>query len=54
MDVVSDETDRAGIAEVIAHLKARHDRMPAHWVDRRLEVMGEIDELVTDWIAAEA
>jgi hypothetical protein len=43
---------REVITAEIATLKAKHDRMPAHWVDRRLAIMDEIDDLVDAWIAA--
>lgn len=51
--VITDHATRAEIAEAIAHLRHKHDRMPKHWADRRAEVMDEIDELVTDWLDAD-
>lgn len=45
---------REVITAEIAEKKAKHDRLPAHWVDRRLAIMDEIDDLVDDWIAAGA
>ena len=49
---VSAGSSRAEIAEAISALKAKHDRMPRHWVDRRQVVMDEIDGLVESWIEA--
>lgn len=51
--VVSDHADRDELAEAIAHLKRKHDRMPRHWEARRLEVMGEIERLVDQWLATD-
>ena len=45
--------DRATIAVAIAHLKAKHDRMPTHWEARRIEVMREIEALIDRWLLAE-
>lgn len=43
---------REVITAQIIKLKTEHDRMPAHWVDRRLKIMDTIDDLVDDWLAA--
>lgn len=45
---------REVITVEIARLKSKHDRLPAHFVDRRDEIMAEIDGLVDDWLAASA
>jgi hypothetical protein len=44
--VVTDDTDRDGLAEAIGHLMAKYRRMPAHWEARRAETMREIERLV--------
>lgn len=49
---VTDHATRHEIEQAIVALRAKVQRMPAHWVDRRAEVSDEIDELVTDWINA--
>lgn len=46
------EPTRAQIADTIAELKVRHDRLPVHYVDARDEIMGEIESLVDDWLEA--
>lgn len=48
---ISDESDRAAIVRAIAALRAKQDRMPAHWTDRRVELGDEIDDLVDQWLA---
>lgn len=45
---------RAEIADTIAEIKARHDRLPVHYEARRQVLMDEIDHLVQDWLDAEA
>lgn len=45
---------REVITAQIVTLKAQHDRLPAHWVDRRQAIMDQIDKLVDDWLAANA
>jgi chorismate mutase len=52
--VVTDDADRATLAEAIGHLKRKFDRMPAHWEARRLEVMREIERLIDRWLALDA
>lgn len=49
---ISDESDRASIVLAIVELRARQDRMPMHWTDRRVELGDEIDDLVDQWLAA--
>jgi hypothetical protein len=48
--IVTDDASRDELREAIAHLKARHDRMPKHWEARRLETMREIERLIDRWI----
>ena len=54
MDVlrITATSSRADIELAIASLRAKQNRLPAHWVDRRAEVGDEIDELVGQWLAA--
>lgn len=52
MTIATDRATRAEIAEVIAKRKAKHDRLPKHYEAARAEIMDEIDDLVTDWLAA--
>lgn len=54
MDVIraNDHATREELAEAIAALRAKQDRMPAHWTERRQEVANEIDILVDDWLKA--
>lgn len=56
MDVIriTADSSRADIEQAIATLKAKHDRMPAHWEARRAEVMTEVEGLVDQWLAAPA
>lgn len=42
---------RDEIAEVIAGLREKAKRMPAHWVDRQAEIAAEIDCLVEELLA---
>lgn len=48
---VTDDADRATLAEAIVALRRKQRRMPEHWADRRAEVGDEIDELVARWVA---
>lgn len=48
---ITDEATREQIAEAIAVLKVKHDRLPVHYEDARGEIMDEIEALVDDWIA---
>ena len=41
---------RPAIEAKIEQLRAKQDRMPNHWVDRRQEVADEIDGLVDAWL----
>lgn len=50
---VDDHATRETIESAIAALRAKRDRMPAHWVERRQEVADEIDGLVDRWLLAE-
>lgn len=43
---------RAAIEREIRSLRAKQDRMPAHWHERREQVGDEIDALVDRWLAA--
>lgn len=45
---------RADIEAKIIRARAKQDRMPRHWVERRAQVGDEIDELVQRWLAADA
>lgn len=47
---VTDASTRGEIEAAITELRARQDRMPAHWLDRRAEVGDEIDSLVDLWL----
>lgn len=49
---ITDEATREEIAEVIAVLKAKHDRLPAHFEGKRAEIMDEIHVLVDEWLLA--
>lgn len=51
---VTDDATRAEIADAIAELKRRHDRLPRHFEAKRQELMDEIEALVDDWLRAEA
>lgn len=51
---VTEASSRAEIEQAIVALRAKVQRMPSHWVDRREAVADEIDELVTMWIEAES
>lgn len=51
---ITDESTRPQIEQAIAALRAKQDRMPAHWTKRRGEVGDEIDGLVTMWLRASA
>lgn len=51
---ITDRSTRVEIAESIRVLKAKHDRLPIHWLDDRREIMDEIDALVDAWLAARA
>lgn len=48
---VTPDTTRAELAETIAHVKARRDRLPIHWVEKRAVFDDDIDELVAEWLA---
>ena len=45
---------RADIEATIADLRAKQNRMPAHWTQRREEVAVELELLVLEWLATEA
>lgn len=49
---VTDTSTRAEIEAAITALRAKAERMPAHWEDRRAEVADAIDELVDRWLIA--
>ena len=49
---INDHSTRANIAAGIAALKAKHDRLPVHYLDDRREIMDEIDALVDRWLEA--
>ena len=51
---ISETSTRSEIEQAIATLRAKVQRMPSHWVDRRAEVGEEIDQLVDMWLEAEA
>jgi hypothetical protein len=51
---VSKQSTRAELEAGITALRAKQDRMPKAWVDRRAEVGDEIDELVDWWLEAKA
>ena len=51
---ITDRSTRTDIAASIAALKAKHDRLPIHYLDDRREIMDEIDALVDRWLAARA
>lgn len=51
--LISDHASRDELAEAIANLKRKHDRMPRHWEARRLETMREIERLVDQWLATD-
>ncbi|MDF1603384.1 hypothetical protein [Nocardioides sp. YIM 152315] len=44
---------RAGLELRIMQLRAKQERMPAHWVERRAQVGDEIDALVDRWLLAD-
>lgn len=48
---VTDDADRATLAEAIRALRLKATRMPAHWVERRQQVADEVDELVARVVA---
>lgn len=47
--IVTDETTRAEIAEAITNLRATVQRMPAHWLERRGAIHGQINDLLDAW-----
>lgn len=49
---VTDASTRGEIEAAIVELRAKVERMPAHWADRRQAVADEIDDLVDQWIQA--
>lgn len=51
--LITCKSTRAQIESEIRRLRAKQDRMPNHWVDRRAEVGDEIDDLVDFWLLAE-
>lgn len=53
MPAIRASTTRAEIEQAIRELRAKQDRMPAHWVERRAEVGDAIDVLVDEWLEAE-
>lgn len=52
--VVKDDASRETIEAAITGLRAKQDRMPKHWHERRAEVAEEIDRLVDRWLLAAA
>jgi hypothetical protein len=54
MSAITKLSARAEIERQIAVLRAKQDRMPKAWVDRRAEVGDEIDQLVDWWLEADA
>lgn len=51
---ISDTSTRGEIEQAITALKAKYDRLPAHYTRQRDPIMDEIETLVDQWIAAEA
>lgn len=45
---ITDDATRDEIAECIGYLKAKHDRLPAHFEDKRAELMTEIEGAMTE------
>lgn len=52
--VVTDTSPRCVIEHAIVQLRAKQDRMPSHWEQRRTDLAGEIDRLVDRWLKASA
>lgn len=51
--VITDDATRAEIAEAIAHLRAKAQRLSRH-DPRRAEIDDEVDLLVDEYLAADA
>lgn len=49
---LTDDSSRADIERAIAALKAKHDRLPAHYEEQRAAIMAEIEADVDRWLAA--
>lgn len=43
---ITDDSTPDQIKAAIVQLRAKQQRMPAHWADQRAEVADEIDDLV--------
>lgn len=56
MDVikVTPTSTRPQIEAAITALRAKQDRMPRHWHDRRQAIGDEIDQLVDQWLTTPA
>lgn len=51
---VTDDADRATLAEAIKALRFKQRRLPAHFIAKRDEIAEELETLVSMWLAAEA
>lgn len=52
--VITDTSSRADILVAITELRAKRDRMPRAWVDKREAISDEVGELVAQWLEADA
>ena len=52
--VINCDANRHQLEVAIAALRAKQQRIPEHWLERRAEIGKEIDELVDLWLKAPA
>ena len=48
LHVIYEDTRRAALAAQIAELKAKHDRLPVHFTDKRDKLMDDIHVLINE------
>jgi hypothetical protein len=48
MATIVDQPTRVEIADRIAKLKAKHDRLPVHWTEKRGKIMAQIYDLIDE------
>ena len=48
MATIIDQPTRVELADRIAKLKAKHDRLPAHWTEKRGKIMDQIHALIDE------